>query len=325
MSQRIVLAAVVVLWGCLGTPVPIPTPIDSRLLRLSYPTHDGVMVAGLPGAASAACSGKCDSGGKVSIVVENATTGASAYGEVSAQGSFAVAVQASVGDALQVRAVVGGTRSEALAVPLPAPSGRPAPQAQVSAPDGSGLSTLDVFALAGEHPVVTLPRTGLVIAADGAFSTQQPTQAGDTIYVFATDDAGQSSEHRVLVVSVTPPACADTDGDGFGAVGSDLGACAGSTSLPDCNEANRDVHPDQAQFFSTPIPGAPAGLAFDYNCDGKEEQEVATVIACSSICGEWGWVGSVPACGQTGSWASCVLGKTGCFEQAQGSKVQACR
>lgn len=76
-------------------------------------------------------------------------------------------------------------------------------------------------------------------------------------------------------------------------------------TTPDCNDANATVRPGQA-FQSSPILSAPEATDFDYNCDGTEELERTAQENCVFPCvGGDGFVGNVPACGETGTWALC--------------------
>ena len=73
----------------------------------------------------------------------------------------------------------------------------------------------------------------------------------------------------------------------------------------DCNDSNATVRPRQS-FQSSPILTAPEATDFDYNCDGAEERERTAMENCVFPCaGGDGFVGAVPACGETGIWAVC--------------------
>jgi hypothetical protein len=176
----------------------------------------------------------------------------------------------------------------------------------------------------GATVVASLPRTGEAVTAPvdggGAFGVRLAAAAGDIIRVFAVGAVGEASEQRALLVGPAT-ACADPDGDGFGALGSDLAACAGSTTEPDCADDSGDARPGQTQFFTAPL----AAGGFDYSCDGKEERQYPSPAECSGKCSGGGWQSSVPGCGQSAPWAECVFGKTGCVAQPQGTRVQGCR
>lgn len=97
------------------------------------------------------------------------------------------------------------------------------------------------------------------------------------------------------------------DSDSDGESPTTLGACG-----LDCNDDNKDVFSTQTAFFTTPYSTAAMTTSFDYNCDGREEQELAQLGRCANVSGvctlvNAGWVGSIiPACGAMAKWAgSC--------------------
>jgi len=122
----------------------------------------------------------------------------------------------------------------------------------------------------------------------------------------------------------------DRDSDGFGTPLEFSDACdppAGFVrAAGDCDDENRDVRPDQPNFF--PMPAGPAG--FDYDCDGRETPQETTVVGDCSACTTLvsGWSGTaVPGCGETGTWLECRSdGAGGCVEQSRRTgQVQRCR
>jgi cysteine-rich repeat protein len=88
----------------------------------------------------------------------------------------------------------------------------------------------------------------------------------------------------------------------------------------DCQGSNGSVFPGQAGWFSTGYCPSLFCLptskkSFDYNCDGKETQRYQVVAppACKklsllgkTVCLGDGWVGTVPACGVSGSYRNCT-------------------
>jgi hypothetical protein len=105
--------------------------------------------------------------------------------------------------------------------------------------------------------------------------------------------------------------CTDTDGDTYL-------SCA-----DDCNDNDKLVNPAQTGFFPTASDNS-----FDYNCDTVEEQEFPSVASCAKGgggCTGAGWTATVPACGQSGSFADCVDQGGSCVQQAPTTKVQRCR
>ena len=91
----------------------------------------------------------------------------------------------------------------------------------------------------------------------------------------------------------------DRDDDGHLAT---VTGCAGL----DCDDADGDAHPGQQGFFET----ARASGGFDYDCNGRSEQQFSNTLDCSLLslanCSGEGFSGSLPACGATGTWIRCV-------------------
>ena len=130
----------------------------------------------------------------------------------------------------------------------------------------------------------------------------------------------------------------DADGDGYGSSVAEA-AClcphsASSTNNQDCHDDAANVNPGQTAFFTAPRPQIGG---FDYNCSGAEELEYPGVSTeCVAILGGWGgytwegctpsgWVGSVPACGQSGSFRACGAIAAYTCGQVVSTRVQACR
>jgi hypothetical protein len=130
----------------------------------------------------------------------------------------------------------------------------------------------------------------------------------------------------------------DSDGDLYG-TGAPLCLCSASGLYQtrqggDCDDGNSDARPLQGSWFSTPR----AGGSYDYDCNGNAEQRYTAVAgACEliislNICSSpaAGYVGSVPACGASGTWATgCELrfgfDGIGCFRSGTSSRTQECR
>lgn len=120
----------------------------------------------------------------------------------------------------------------------------------------------------------------------------------------------------------------DDDGDGFGVESSATSACTCS-ELPggswvtsptmrfDCNDVpglgGASVHPNVTLYSSESycVPnGASCAFSWDWNCNGVEEKRWnGTRCECPEpgmiSLRSGGWVGSNPACGQTGTWQEC--------------------
>lgn len=80
----------------------------------------------------------------------------------------------------------------------------------------------------------------------------------------------------------------------------------------DCHDGNKDVFPGQTAYFGAPyaLPGAPANVSFDYDCDGKESPAAMTFEpACSGLaigaCSGTGYVPYTPSRTGTGIGPYC--------------------
>lgn len=123
----------------------------------------------------------------------------------------------------------------------------------------------------------------------------------------------------------------DGDGDGYGNPSVKVSACAQPAKFVanalDCDDADALAHPGQTQYFNVPTKGTGA---FDYNCDKIEEKQDPALVNCivsGMTCVGDGWVGKVPACGTSGTWAKCNKqgpGPSGCGTTTS-SKIQSCR
>jgi hypothetical protein len=110
----------------------------------------------------------------------------------------------------------------------------------------------------------------------------------------------------------------DADHDGHKA----QGPCGGD----DCDDTDPDVFPKQPKYFPTRSMGQ-AKVGYDYNCDGKLEQEQQAPVVCLGVnltaCPtDEGFLGSLPACGDTGRWGKCVKGTLTCDESVSDAMQQ---
>ena len=127
----------------------------------------------------------------------------------------------------------------------------------------------------------------------GAGGSSMTTDAGGTgAGGGATSTGGQNGG--------CPIPC-DCDRDGYI---SEAGSCNGD----DCDDNDDRVHPEQIEYFGERSDNVAVG--FDFNCDGMHTQDpsLARVIGCLlTLCdmGE-GYIGSLPACGESGQWGQCV-------------------
>lgn len=180
----------------------------------------------------------------------------------------------------------------------------------------------------GEHQVwltAIPPGVGRVITVEGL--------DGDGVAIARGESAPfEVTATSPTTVSVTFVRCAtivyrDGDHDGFGDPAGGKSACSKQAGFvdnnTDCDDADSRAHPGQQSFFDTESTGK---KSFDFNCDGKTEQELGALVACAKVppsCAGDGWVGSVPACGQSGDYAPCEKGS--CNQGATTTRKQACR
>lgn len=133
----------------------------------------------------------------------------------------------------------------------------------------------------------------------------------------------------------------DQDADGAGDE-NDSGVCFCPLQPPagyvsnndDCRDNHAGVKPG-AVFHDTPITGIPIiGTDWDWNCDGTWEKEYPSVwVSCPDGvygCASGGWVGQVPACGQSAEFQPCGgYWNSGsgwiCYETATVQQTQQCR
>ncbi len=118
----------------------------------------------------------------------------------------------------------------------------------------------------------------------------------------------------------------DTDGDGFGNSGLCLCAADGDyTALKssDCDDDDGDVFPGQTRYFGEERADPGLQPAFDYNCDGVETKQYEAKGNGNIISCKLGWAGTVPECGQTGTYVTkCTIGV---FIETDKDRVQGCR
>ncbi|MBU0963094.1 MAG: putative metal-binding motif-containing protein, partial [Nanoarchaeota archaeon] len=72
-------------------------------------------------------------------------------------------------------------------------------------------------------------------------------------------------------VSQTP--CTDTDGDGYGAEGTDLSSCSASITLEDCDDTNSNIHPGAPEIQD----------GIDNNCNGLIDE------SCTYLCATYNY------------------------------------
>lgn len=103
----------------------------------------------------------------------------------------------------------------------------------------------------------------------------------------------------------------DADGDGYSPKTCKVGG-AHSGKGNDCNDSEPKAFPGQTAWFS----GQAIGGGWDYNCSQKTESQYPVVSQCGNSVPISGWSGSVPGCGQNGTYVTC-----GAFSQ---TRTQSC-
>ena len=129
------------------------------------------------------------------------------------------------------------------------------------------------------------------------------------------DAAGTAATTGASTGSGGSAVACDADGDGDLSVAS----CGGT----DCDDSDPDVHAGQEGWFTA----ARADGSFDWNCDGHEEKQTATVscegtLGCGTRLGEEGFEADVE-CGGEGQMGSCQ--GIPCSFSASGAAKQGCR
>lgn len=166
---------------------------------------------------------------------------------------------------------------------------------------------------------------------------------------------GKDNDCSAATSDSTAPSCvcyADPDRDGYAATGaptiSSSATCPDGytrraptdATTSDCGTYNASANPGQTGWFTSPyckylvLPGGSCpigGSTFDYNCSGAEEKRysVSSSTSCpgaTTLFGcliRSGWIGSVPACGGSGTYRQCSWSTTGC-SGAEVTKKQEC-
>lgn len=110
-------------------------------------------------------------------------------------------------------------------------------------------------------------------------------------------------EGGTIIQEPEPPDPCDRDGDTHLA----RGECGGD----DCDDDDPKVRPSQTQYFS--VPSSNPDVGFDYDCDGQSTRDPSQpLLSCPGllVCpnsSTQGFHGTLPTCGETGSWGACKL------------------
>jgi large repetitive protein len=124
----------------------------------------------------------------------------------------------------------------------------------------------------------------------------------------------------------------DLDGDLYGDALTSQLACEAPTGWveddTDCDDTDALVSPGQEEYFDE---RSDAG-SWDYNCDGRSEKRYdlanvpCTYDSGTSTCSGEGFYSKAPACGLTGTLATCAdTGKGSCTTTSISDVIQPCR
>ncbi len=136
------------------------------------------------------------------------------------------------------------------------------------------------------------------VEANGAPLCDEGTCAAECAPGFLDCDQNPTNGCERAVVAYV-----DGDGDGVGIAQNWVLVCEITEGLSatgnDCDDADERVFPGQNNYFTQ----ASTRVGFDYNCDGVLTRSDTRSGYCSSngCSGSFGWTGSVPSCGHSGS------------------------
>ena len=139
-----------------------------------------------------------------------------------------------------------------------------------------------------------------------------PASCGGPNERLVCDENGLEQSENCPLGCVSGQCCANVDSD----PSSD---CDG-----DCDDNDARVFPTQEEYFTS----ARLSGDFDYNCDAQQELEIPNLVFCfgsGSNCRGSGWLTTVPACGESGEFASCRRRRGLCVAESEGFQLQGCR
>lgn len=172
---------------------------------------------------------------------------------------------------------------------------------------------------------------GILLLAGCAFDTSAGVESTDASITKPSEDAmvdalpAADADVEVPDAWQRPdasPGCVDGDGDGALKSIEPGAACEPA----DCDDDDELVFPGQTGAFTVPK----ASGDFDYNCDGVEQKLADTTLGggCHQEifgpCEGTGWLGSVPECGEPGTWHKCESGLFSCDETERIDAVMPC-
>ena len=143
---------------------------------------------------------------------------------------------------------------------------------------------------------------------------------GDAMSTVSGGDGGSGASGGATSSGGSGGCAEECDCDGDDALSE---VCAGD----DCDDHNDRVFPEQVLYFDV----SAGTIGFDYNCDDRSEQEFGDAIDCAGLSlvecdeAEQGFLDSLPTCGNSGPWGTCVAGTLTCMDQEIDRRVMRCR
>jgi len=159
------------------------------------------------------------------------------------------------------------------------------------------------------------PGKSIAVSSGGAIAIGSGAQMKQT-YLWKQDADGDAHPAASQLAQDTSPGAGWARRNTYGTAGDD------------CNDSNIDVFPGQTSFFSAP---ATISSDYDYNCDSvNEQQSAAQFPGCGSAPPNCdlgpGWSGSVPSCGQSGTYhTACFNAGSICNTGSVAPTTQTCR
>jgi hypothetical protein len=195
---------------------------------------------------------------------------------------------------------------------------------------GDGMETLTGLAPRSKGSVRLAPipigTKNVTIRVEGLDQNQEAVSEGEARISEVTAD-NPDGPVEIIFTRCTTVGYMDKDGDNHGNPHLKKQACIQPGGFveqgDDCDDSDPNANPEQTEYFEVPTIGT---QSFDYNCKDGEEKRWEEVVNCvwappDKVC-DSGWEGSVPECGQQGTWVEC---DKKCEPLPGEQRTQACR
>jgi hypothetical protein len=150
-----------------------------------------------------------------------------------------------------------------------------------------------------------LPEGGGPVAGAGSSAGGGGTVAGSSS-AGGTRSLGQGGEASAQAGDGPAPGAGTSGSGAMCDADRDEHLAEGKCGGDDCDDSDDRVSPDQTEYFGE----RQKNVDFDYDCSGAPEQEEVMAVVCPGVVGpcptETGFLKSLPACGETGSYGTCV-------------------